>query len=87
MFEKCLVLCETEYLKILDTEYHWKNSKLFETDTECEHDNVGLFWGTKKWKLLQTKGSSVVDARLISSPKDTYCHIFFYNFSTNPPCF
>ena len=28
---------------------------IFENDTECEHDNVGKFWGKNKWKLLHTE--------------------------------
>ena len=27
----------------------------FENNTECEHDNVGKFWGKNKWKLLHTE--------------------------------
>ena len=28
---------------------------IFEYDTECEHGNVGKFWGKNKWKLLHTE--------------------------------
>ena len=24
----------------------------FENDTECEHDNLGKFWGKNKWKSV-----------------------------------
>ena len=27
---------------------------IFDNDTECEHDNVGKFWGKNKWTLLHT---------------------------------
>ena len=32
-----------------------KIQNIFENDTECEHDNVGKFWGKNKWKLLHTE--------------------------------
>ena len=28
---------------------------MFENDAECEHDNVGKFWGKNKSKLLHTE--------------------------------
>ena len=28
---------------------------ILEDDTECEHNNVGKFWGKNKWKLLHTE--------------------------------
>ena len=28
---------------------------VLEDDTECEHNNVGKFWGRNKWKLLHTE--------------------------------
>ena len=34
---------ENEFLKLLNTEYHWGN--IFENNNECEHDNVGKYWG------------------------------------------
>ena len=30
----------------------WKIQNGFENNPECEHDNVGNFWGKNKWKLL-----------------------------------
>ena len=33
----------------------WKIRKNFENNTQCEHDNVGNFWGKDKWKLLHVE--------------------------------
>ena len=32
-----------------------KIRNIFENGTECEHGNVGKFWGKNKWKLLHTE--------------------------------
>ena len=32
-----------------------KIRKNFENNTQCEHDNVGNFWGKDKWKLLHVE--------------------------------